>query len=117
MDPKTRTIAVEVDVSNPGLRLAAGMYPEVDWPSRGWRPSLLVPASSIVTTTERSFVIRVRDGKAEWVDVVRGVAVGDQVEVWGQLKPGDAIVRRATDEIRDGSPILANPPPGPALRP
>lgn len=117
MDPKTRTMAVEVDVANPGLRLAAGMYPEVDWPSRGWRPSLLVPASSIVTTTERSFVIRVRDGKAEWVDVVRGVAVGDQVEVWGQLKPGDTIVRRATDEIRDGAPILANPPPGPALRP
>jgi RND family efflux transporter MFP subunit len=105
VDPKTRTMPVEVDVSNGAGRLAAGMYPEVQWPVRGRHASLLVPPLSVVTTTERSFVIRVKDGRAEWVDVARGAAAGDQIEVFGALSPGDRIVRRATDEIRNGSAV------------
>jgi hypothetical protein len=51
------------------------------------------------------FVIRNRNGHAEWVDVRKGPAVRDLVEVSGDLKPGDEIVERATDEIRDGAPL------------
>ncbi len=68
LDPKTRTMAVELEVKNPDLRLAAGMYPELSWPVRRPQPSLLVPPTSIVTTTERTFVIRVKEGAAEWVE-------------------------------------------------
>ena len=69
------------------------------------RPSLFVPKTSVVTTTERTFVIRDHNGRAEWVDVRKGAAEGDLVEVLGDLKAGDMVVRRATDEIRDGSPL------------
>ena len=64
-----------------------------------------MPKTSVVTTTERTFVIRDRDGRAEWVDVKKGVAEGDLVEVIGNLKAGDMVVRRATDEIREGSTL------------
>ena len=103
LDEKTRSMAVELDVRNPGLRLAPGMYPEVNWPVRSARPVLLVPPGSIVTTTERTFVIRVRDDTAEWVDVTRGAAAGDLVEVFGPLREGDVIVKRGSDEIRQGA--------------
>jgi RND family efflux transporter MFP subunit len=105
VDARTRTMAVEVDVKNADGRLAPGMYPEVQWPVRGRRASLLVPPSSIVTTTERTFVIRVKDGRAEWVDVTRGAPAGDLIEIFGPLSPGEPIVRRATDEIREGSAL------------
>jgi len=105
MDPKTRTMPVEMEVANPSGDLAPGMYPEVESPVRMKRPALLVPASSIVTTTERSFVIRVSNGRAEWVDVKRGRSVGDFVEVLGSLKPGDRVLTRGTDEIREGTPV------------
>ena len=105
LDQKTRTMAVELDVMNRDGSLAPGMYPTVKWPVRRTRPSLFVPNTSVVTTTERTFVIRDQDGQAEWVDVRKGVAEGDLVEVIGNLKPGDRVVRRATDEIRDGTPI------------
>jgi RND family efflux transporter MFP subunit len=105
MDPKTRSMAVELDVANPKNRLAPGMYPTVSWPVRGARPALLVPASSVVTTTERTFVIRVRNGVAEWVTVTKGPAAGEQVEVMGPLNPGDMIVKRASDELREGARI------------
>lgn len=106
LDEKTRTMAVELNVQNADLRLGAGMYSEVLWPVRRPQPSLLLPSTSIVTTTERTFVIRVKsDGAVEWVNVGRGARVGDLIEVFGALKEGDAIVRRGTDELREGTKV------------
>jgi hypothetical protein len=47
--------------------------------------------------------------KAEWVDVKKCVAEEDLVEVLGNLKAGDRVVRRATDEIPEGTPIRVAP--------
>jgi multidrug efflux pump subunit AcrA (membrane-fusion protein) len=98
-------MAVELDVANRGGSLAPGMFPTVKWPVRHSRPALFVPKTSVVTTTERTFVIRDRSAQAEWIDVRKGVAEGDLVEVLGNLAAGDKVVLRATDEIRDGMPI------------
>jgi membrane fusion protein, multidrug efflux system len=105
LDQKTRTMAVELDVANPRLRLASGMYPEVLWPVRQSRPALLVPPTSIVTTTERAFVIRIDSDVAKWVSVTRGPSVGDLVEVYGPLQEGDLVVRRGSDELREGTTV------------
>jgi RND family efflux transporter MFP subunit len=105
LDQKTRTMPVELDVMNRDGALAPGMYPSVKWPVRSPQAELFVPKTSVVTTTERTFVIRDRSGQSEWVDVKKGVTDGDLVEVIGNLKPGDRVVRRATDEIRDGAPL------------
>jgi len=107
LDPKTRTMAVELDVNNAHRRLGPGMYVEVLWPVRRARPSFLVPSTSIVTTTERMFVIRVRNGRVEYVTVSRGASEGGQVEVFGSLAANDQIVRRGTDEIREGAAVTA----------
>ena len=69
------------------------------------RPALFVPKTSVVTTTERTFVVRNANGRAKWVDVRKGFGEGDLVEILGDLKAGDMVVRRATDEIRDGTPL------------
>jgi membrane fusion protein (multidrug efflux system) len=111
MDAKTRSMPVELDVANPNGRLAAGMYPSVKWPVQGNQKVLLVPLTSVVTTTERVFVIRVKDGSAEWVDVKRGPAHGDLVEVVGSLAEKDLVLRRGTDEIRQGTRINARGTP------
>ncbi len=107
LDQKTRTMNVELDVMNRDGSLAPGMYPTVKWPVRRSRPSLFVPKTSVVTTTERTFVIRSENGRAHWVDVRKLAPEGDLVEVLGDLKAGDLVVRRATDEIREGAPLQA----------
>ena len=66
---------------------------------------LFVPKTSVVTTTERTFVVRNQNGRAEWVDVRKGAADGDLIEVTREPKAGDMVVRRATDEMREGTPL------------
>ncbi|MBK5291411.1 MAG: efflux RND transporter periplasmic adaptor subunit [Acidobacteriia bacterium] len=110
LDAKTRSMPIELDVANSNGVLAPGMYPEVEWPAKRTHPSLLVPPAAVATNTERSFVIRVNGGKAEWVNVSKGVAFGDLVEVLGPLAAGDIILKRASDEIREGSAIQVRAP-------
>ncbi len=105
LDPKTRTMPVELEVDNRDGSLAPGMYPTVKWPVRSAQPALFVPRTSVVTTTERTFVIRDHEGRAEWVDVKKGPVEGDVMQVAGDLRPGDKIVRRGTDELHEGAAI------------
>ncbi len=105
LDPKTRTMPVELDVMNPDQSLAPGMYATVKWPIHGSKPALYVPRTSVVVTTERTFVIREKNGKAEWVNVGRGAVDGDLIEVVGPLQAGDRVVKRANDEIREGTSL------------
>jgi membrane fusion protein, multidrug efflux system len=105
VDIKTRTMAVELDVTNRDGRLASGTFCQVKWPVHRPTPSLFVPTGSVASTTDRTFVVRIRDGKAEWVDVRTGLASGSLVEVFGALRPGDQVAVRGTDEIKAGTEV------------
>jgi RND family efflux transporter MFP subunit len=102
LDNKTRTLPVELDVNNKDQLLSPGMYSTVHWPVRSTDPAIFVPKTAVVTTTERTFVVRDKDGRAEWVNVQKGTADGDLIRVIGPLQQGDRVVKRATDEMREG---------------
>jgi RND family efflux transporter MFP subunit len=110
VDQKTRTMSVELDVPNGSGLLAPGMYPQVNWPVQFAERTLLVPATSVVRTTERVFVIRVTSGRAEWVNVRQGAKEGGLVQVFGDLAPGDIVVRNGSDEIREGVQLRVETP-------
>jgi len=105
VDVKTRTMAVELDVMNKEGRLASGTFCQVKWPVHRRTPSLFVPAGSIGSTTDRTFVIRVRNDKTEWVDVRTGLASGPLVEVFGDLQAGEEVAVRGTDEVKPGTEV------------
>jgi membrane fusion protein (multidrug efflux system) len=105
VDVGTRTMAVELDVANGDGRLAPGTFCQVRWPIRRSGPSLFVPSASVAATTDRTFVIRIRNGKTEWIDVKVGLTSGALVEVFGNLRAGDEIAARGTDELRPGTDV------------
>jgi hypothetical protein len=105
LDMKTRSMQVELDVMNPKLRLAPGMFAEVQWPIARVQTSLFVPTTAVVRTSERQLVVRIRNGAAEWVDVRRGEVNGSLVEVFGDLREGEVVAQRGNDEIRPGTKI------------
>ncbi len=101
LDQQSRTMMVELDVSD--STLAPGMYPTVNWPVGSNDTALFVPSTSVVTTTERTFVIAAVNGHAHWIDVRKGPAAGEQVSIRGAITEGQPVVKRATDEIREGA--------------
>jgi RND family efflux transporter MFP subunit len=105
VEVKTRTMPVELDVSNSSGRLSAGMFSEVLWPVRRPGPTLFVPATAVARTTEHVFVVGIREGKAEWVEVKTGATPGNLVEIFGDLKAGDEVALRGTDELRPGAQV------------
>jgi membrane fusion protein (multidrug efflux system) len=112
VDLKTRTMPVELDVRDPHGELVPGTFCEVEWPIRRTYPTLFVPVSAVAGNLERTFVIRIRNGHVEWVDVKTGVTAADLIEVFGDLSEGDQVATRGTDQLRAGtevSPHLAGP--------
>ncbi len=105
LDERLRSERLEMDVYNDNKKLLPGMYAEVSIPLPSSDSTFVIPKTALVTSTERVFVIRAADHKAQWVDVKKGRESGDQVEIYGKLNPGDPLVKTATDEIRDGSAI------------
>jgi len=107
VDNRTRTMPVELDVRKPQAELAPGTFCEASWPVRRDYPTLFVPASSVASDLERAFVIRVSNNHVEWVDVKTGAKSGNLLEVFGNLKEGDEVAMRGTDQIRPGTMVAS----------
>jgi membrane fusion protein, multidrug efflux system len=108
IDSKTRSMPVELVVDNAKGRLTPGAYAEVAWPVHRTAPSLFVPASAVAQTTERTYVDRVRDGTVDQVTVQRGVAMGELVEVFGELAAGDQVLRRGSETMKTGTKVTTH---------
>lgn len=109
LDAKLRSERVEMDVYNDTKKLLPGMIAEVDMPAPAKDSTFIIPKSALVNSTQKIFVIRVNNNKAEWVDVKYGREADGKVEVFGNLNVNDTIVKTASDEIRDGSDIKTKP--------
>lgn len=105
LDQKLRSERLEVDVINKDNRLLPNMYADVNVPLPARDSSFIVPKTAVVASTEKVFVIKVVNNRAEWVDVQKGLESGDNVEVHGDIKTGDQLVKAASEEIRNGSPV------------
>ncbi len=95
-----RSERMEIDVPNPKFELSPGMYADVFLYSKGNIQALWVPRSSVVTSTERKYVLTVENGKTKKVDVTTGNQTADKVEVYGKLVSGDKVIINANDEIK-----------------
>ncbi len=101
----TRTMQVELDLHNADAQITPGSFANVVWPIQRPYPTLFVPSLAVTTDLQRTFVIRVRQGKTEWVDVKPGVTVNGKTEIFGDLRSGDMVIANATDSIRNGTSV------------
>ncbi|WP_295648848.1 efflux RND transporter periplasmic adaptor subunit [uncultured Mucilaginibacter sp.] len=109
LDERLRSERLEMDVENDDKKLLPGMYAEVNLQLPAKDSTYIIPKTALVQSTEKVFVIRVVDGKAQWVDVKKGRESDGKVEVYGDLNIGDNIIQAANDEIRDGGVVKIKP--------
>lgn len=107
LDTHLRAERTEMDVYPKNRELLPGMVAEVDLPLPATDSTFVVPASAVVNSTERIFVIRVTgDRKAEWIDVKTGRSQGGRTEIYSsKLNEGDPLVKVASEEVRNGAPV------------
>jgi len=98
-----RSERIEADVMNTDELLTPGMYADVVIYSKGNASGFTVPRTSLVTSTERKYVLAVRSGSIHKVDVTSGNESGSSVEVFGNLTKADSVIVNANDEIKEGA--------------
>lgn len=101
-----RTETWEFLYTNKGNQLKSGMFANASIKFGRSAPSFIVPSTAVVTNQEKRFVIRLKDGKTEWVDVRNGIAVDNKTEIFGSLSEGDILLMRGSDEIKPGKELI-----------
>ena len=81
------------------------MYAEVLIPAPGNSLAFKVPNTAIVTTTERKYVVILKNNKASLVDISEGNKDNDTTEVFGKLELGEKIVANANYTIEEGQTL------------
>lgn len=107
VDVKTRTMPVELDVRDGHAELVPGTFCQVEWPIRRTYATLFVPTSALTSDLQRSFVVRVNQNRTDWVDVTTGAKDGNLIEVFGNLREGDQVAVRGTDQLHPGTEVAA----------
>lgn len=126
IDQNTRTLLTEVQVSNAGGHLLAGMYAVVTFAAPRGPGALLISADAIAIRKDQPTVAVISDGKVKLTPIVIGRDYGATVEVVSGLTDGDLIASTFTDDVQEGAKVRirenkqaaerANPP-APATTP
>ncbi|HSZ25590.1 MAG TPA: efflux RND transporter periplasmic adaptor subunit [Cytophagaceae bacterium] len=101
-----RSMFAEFDINNTKHELKKGMYTDVSLPIQRTISTLFVPKTAVVSSMEKTFIIKVIDDKAVWTTVKKGNVVDDIVEIFSdEIKDGDRVVKVASEEIRNGEKL------------
>jgi membrane fusion protein (multidrug efflux system) len=107
IDNASRSEIWEFEVPNASRELKAGSYADVKLHFVRPQSSLVVPASSVVTTMERKFVIKVTNNTTNWIDVRTGINMGEKQEIFADLNIGDTLVLKSNEELKAGTKIIS----------
>jgi multidrug efflux pump subunit AcrA (membrane-fusion protein) len=104
-DVASRTFRVKVRVANPDRAIKAGMFARVSFGVGGTREAILVPKDAVVHRAGTTLVYVVNGEMVHELRVQTGAAQGGAVEVAGGLRPGQVVVVRGNERLRDGQRV------------
>jgi RND family efflux transporter MFP subunit len=110
-DPTTGQVRVVVSIPNGGNSLVGGLFAEGRVATER-RNALVAPTGAVDVTGIKPFVIRLKDGKVERVDVELGLRdeESEQVEIKSGLTPGDTLLTGAARGISPNTPVRVSSP-------
>ena len=104
----SRLYELRISVSDPSL--SAGNLLRVAVPTAQQHEAVLVPRDALVLRREGIYVFRVNAAfVAEQVMVETGVGQGDKIEVLGDIRGGDRVVTRGSENLRPGMAVRVEP--------
>jgi RND family efflux transporter MFP subunit len=107
LNPETRNMRTEIDLSNPEERLYPGMYAEVSLEMNRRPDALTVPAAAVGSDSVGNFVYTITDNRISRLAINIGLTDSGRTEVTGGLSKETPVV----------TTFRGAPPPGTAVRP
>lgn len=98
------TLPVEIDVTNPGIKIMPGMFARVRLATEGHSKALTIPIGALLIEGMTTSVFTVVDGTANKVPVKSGLNDGVRVEVLSGLAERD-VVALIVPGLADGKPV------------
>ncbi len=115
VDPATRTLRVKAEVDNSEALLRPGLFARVNLGVARRENVLMVPAEALLQRAGGASLYRLIDGdRVERVAVESGAMVNDMIEVRGDVREGDRIIRSGHGGLADGMTVVVRegaPPP------
>jgi multidrug efflux pump subunit AcrA (membrane-fusion protein) len=106
LDPASRTMLVEVDLSNRDFSLLPGMYAEVKFRVNLSDPPVRVPANVLIIRTSGPQVLVVTaDQKVHYQNVELGTDYGAEIDINQGLEPGSTVVTNPGATLSEGQSV------------
>jgi membrane fusion protein (multidrug efflux system) len=105
LDIAGRSLLVRAVVPNPDQRLRPGLFARVTVLLQLKQNALSVPEQAIVPQGDEQFVFKIVGGKVRMTKVLTGTRREGRVEIVSGLAAGDQIVTAGQLKIRDGAPV------------
>lgn len=103
-DDQSRLYELRLMLGNGSL--PAGQSVRIAIPTSDSHMATVIPRDSLVLRRDGTSVFRILDDNtAERVKVITGMAEGDLIEVQGELQPGDRVVIRGGERLRQGQEV------------
>lgn len=106
LNTDSKTLQVEIHVPNSDHKLMPGMYAKVRFQSPSEMRLPIVPATTVQTRAEGSFIYTVdAENKVRMHKVEIARDLGGQFEVARGLKIGELVIVNPTDDIQNGAQV------------
>jgi RND family efflux transporter MFP subunit len=105
LDPQSRTMRVEVDLTNPDRALIPGMYVQVQFQLKP-TSFVQIPASALLFRAGGPQVAVIgKDDRVRFQEVVIGRDNGNVVEIASGIAPGETVALNIGNQIADGERV------------
>jgi RND family efflux transporter MFP subunit len=104
LDPRTRTMQVEMDIQNDKWSLLPGTFAHVEL-RVAEPPAPLIPDEAVIVRNGKTQVALVEDGRVHYVDVDLGYNDGTRVRILRGLHGGETLGTSVPVEVEDGAPV------------
>lgn len=108
VDSETRTYTIRALYANTDGRLVPGRYVSVNLTTRQYDRTLAVPSEAIVSEMGVDKVFLCKNGKAEAVEISKGLRTDALVQVLKGLSVGDTVITSGTMQLRQGQNVVVS---------
>jgi RND family efflux transporter MFP subunit len=111
LNQQTRTLLLEVRITDPQHRLRPGMFASVQLKFSAPDPGILISGDSVIPRAQGQFLAVVENSVVHLRPIHMGRDLGTQVYATAGLNDGDQVIVNPTDIVQEGVRVKAQPAP------